>query len=112
MRSLIEAVRDQKALLYVSWINVGEMYYITRRRRGAKLAEDMLQDLRGLPITLCPPTEERILAAARLKAQHPLSYADAFAVALAQEFGAVLVSGDPEFRAVELVVTMMWLPEK
>ena len=40
------------------------------------------------------------------------SYADAFAAALAQEFGATLVTGDPEFRAVESRIAVMWLPNK
>ncbi len=49
------------------------------------------------------------MAAARIKAEHPLSYADAFAAALAQELGASLVMGDPEFKTVESTVNVMWL---
>jgi predicted nucleic acid-binding protein len=33
---------------------------------------------------------------ARLKAEHPIALADCFAVALAAEEGAVLLTGDPE----------------
>ena len=110
VRALLEAARDAQAMLQVSLINVGEMYYIMHRGQGRERAEEMLRDLSALPIQLLPVTEERILAAARVKAMHPLSYADAFAVTLAQELGAILVTGDPEFKTVESTVNIMWLP--
>jgi ribonuclease VapC len=69
----------------------------------------MLRDLRALPIALDLASEARILAAARIKAQYPLSYADAFVVALAQELGATVVTGDPEFKNVAAIVNVMWL---
>lgn len=68
--------------------------------------------VRALPITFCPVTEDRIFAAARLKAEHSMSYADAFAAALAQELGATLVTGDPEFKSVESQLAVMWLQDK
>jgi len=75
-------------------------------------AEPGGQTVRALPITLSPVTEDRIFAAARLKAEHSMSYADAFAAALAQELGAALVTGDPEFKSVEPTLRVMWLPNK
>jgi predicted nucleic acid-binding protein len=110
VRVLLEAARDRKATLGMSMINVGELYYILYRERGVDQAEVALSDLRALPITLYAATDERIVAAARLKAQHPVSYADAFAATLAQELNALLVTGDPEFKAVEPQVGVMWLP--
>lgn len=110
--ALLEAGRDQKAVLHMSLINVGEMYYLTSREKGTGRAEDVLKGLRDLPVTLEPVTEDRVLAAARLKAKHAISYADAFAVALAQELRATVVTGDPEFKSVESVVAVMWLPGK
>ena len=50
------------------------------------------------------------LAAAHVKAHHAISYADAFAVALAQSRQATLLTGDPEFRKVENLVAIDWLP--
>jgi predicted nucleic acid-binding protein len=49
------------------------------------------------------------LAAAHLKANHRLSYADAFAAALAREYNAAVVTGDPEFRALGDKVRLAWL---
>ena len=44
-----------------------------------------------------------------MKAHYPTSYADAFAVALAQELNAPLMTGDPEFHKVEDIVQVCWL---
>jgi len=50
-----------------------------------------------------------VIPAAQIKTQYPISYADAFAVALAQELNAIIVTGDPEFKQVESIVTLFWL---
>lgn len=109
---VIESARDQNTSLYLSLINAGEIYYLMRREKGLEAAERMLRNLRELPIILCEATEERIWNAARLKSAHPLSYADAFAVCLAQELEAILVTGDPEFESVKKLVQIYWLPRK
>ena len=62
-------------------------------------------------MVFCEVTETRILAAAELKAQYPISYADAFAAALAIERGATLVSGDPEFSALTPEINLLWLTQ-
>ena len=85
----------------MSWINLGEVYYTVHREAGAAEAESTLRLLRPL-LTLDVATPERVLAAARIKAIHPLAYGDAFAVATAAAHGAVLLTGDREItkRAV------------
>ena len=50
------------------------------------------------------------LAAAHVKAHHAISYADAFAVALAQQMQATILTGDPEFGKIEHLVAVEWLP--
>jgi predicted nucleic acid-binding protein len=79
----------------MSWINLGEVYYTIHRAAGAAEAENGLARLRPL-LTLDPVSAERVLAAARIKAVHPLAYGDAFAIATATAHGAVLLTGDPE----------------
>jgi predicted nucleic acid-binding protein len=49
------------------------------------------------------------LQAAHIKAHHPISFADAFAAAAAQAHGATLLTGDPEFHAVEEFIKVDWL---
>jgi predicted nucleic acid-binding protein len=79
----------------MSWINLGEVYYTVHRTAGVAEADATLAQLRPL-LTLDAATPERVMAAARIKALHPLAYGDAFAVATAAAHGAVLLTGDPE----------------
>ena len=79
----------------MSWINVGEVYYTVLRAAGAAEADAKLGLLRPL-VTVDSVTPDRVLDAARVKAGHPLAYADAFAIATAAAHEAVLLTGDPE----------------
>ena len=57
--------------------------------------------------------EGRVLIpkALRVKYWHRISYADAFAAALAQQLAAPVVTGDPEFRDIEGEVAVEWLDQ-
>lgn len=79
----------------MSWINLGEVYYTVHRAAGGAEAEATLTLLRPM-LALDAVTPERVLAAARIKATHPLAYGDAFAVATSAAHRAVLLTGDPE----------------
>ncbi len=106
---LLEQAEAGAMTLAMSLINVGEMVYLMSRERGRSTAESMLEDLQLLPISFFDATEERILAAAWIKAEYPVSYADSFAISPAKELNGTLVSGDPEFRAIEKIVPILWL---
>jgi len=93
----------------LSLINLGEVIYITGRKLSNDKAKEVLRDILLLPIQLAEVTMDRVLAAAQVKAQYPISYADAFAVALAQELNATIVTGDSEFKQVESIVKLSWL---
>lgn len=79
----------------MSWINLGEVQYVIRRAAGEVEAERTIRDLRRV---LDPhlPDAAAVLAAARIKADHPMAYADAFAAALAVRMETELWTGDPE----------------
>ena len=79
----------------MSWINLGEVFYVTRRAAGEDAATTTLRDLRDIIATEIPG-ETRIIDAARIKATHPMAYADAFAAATAIAHHATLWTGDPE----------------
>ena len=87
--------------LFVSFINLGEVYYCIGRARGDHEARSTLDAIRRLSLTVVPVTEESVLAAASFKMRYPISYADAFAVAASEELGATLVTGDPELKQLE-----------
>ena len=56
--------------------------------------------------------EDEPAAATVFKARHRLSLADALAAALAKEKKAELVTGDPEFKALEKEIKIAWLPTR
>ena len=58
--------------------------------------------IKAFPLTYIDIIDENLLqTAATLKANYPISYADAFAVAMAILHKASLLTGDPEFKKLE-----------
>ena len=109
VQSILEQAASNRARVLMSEINLGEALYITERENDLSVAHKMLGILEQLPIEFAPATRARVLAAAHLKARHAMSYADCFAAALAIEHEACLLTGDPEFRAVQDNIEVDWL---
>ena len=109
IETLLTQALDAQVAVCVSLISVGELYYMIYRKRGAARADEIWSDLQQFPVAVYPVSEARVLAAARLKATHRVSYADAFSIALAQELDGTVITGDPEFKDVESLVHVMWL---
>ncbi len=109
VKDLLKSAESGEISLGMSLINMGELAYVISREQGRDKAQSMLEDLRSFPIKFYEATEERILAAAWLKAEYSISYADAFAASLARELDAFLVTGDPEFKAIKHNLSLFWL---
>ncbi len=109
VRAVLKAASLDRAQVFVSVINLGELVSITERERGLVEAQIALNAIEQLPMQILEATRERVLAAAHLKATHAISYADAFVVAAAQEMRATILTGDPEFKTVEALVSVEWL---
>jgi len=99
--SLLSKAESGEVSLFMSAINAGEAYYFLRTHHEASLAESWRESSGTLPVAIEVPSREDIWKAAALKSRYPISYADAFAAALAQKHACQLVTGDPEFRAVK-----------
>jgi tRNA(fMet)-specific endonuclease VapC len=114
VRTLLAEAAKGTLTLHLSVINLGEVLYIIEREQGLVAAQRTLAALDQLPIQVQPAERSVVLSAARLKARHPISYADAFAVVAAQEHRAVLVTGDPEFKSVETdgLLKVEWLSRR
>jgi predicted nucleic acid-binding protein len=106
---LLEAANRGQVTLAMCLVNFGEVLYIVERHHGLRSVHSVLGALELLPITIVPADQPLTLAAAHIKANHAMSYADAFAAALAQRNGAVIVTGDPEFHAVQDMIQIKWL---
>ena len=112
LQQLLLSARNGRCRLYVHAIQLGEVYYITLREQGKKIADLAYARIKAFPITVIDHIdEELLLSAASLKATFQVSYADAFAAALAGIYDAVLLTGDPEFEALEEkgLLSIKWL---
>jgi predicted nucleic acid-binding protein len=95
------------------WLILLEATYITYQERGQAEAERRYALLKQLPaIILWDMAEPTLLTAARLKADHRLSLADAIIAAFAIQQQAILLHKDPEFEALSGQVLLEALPYK
>ncbi len=95
--------------LFLCVINWGEIYYITLRNQGKEKAELFKTTFARYPIAIVEANKELTLHAAEYKAFNKMSYADAFAAALAKIKKAVLVTGDKEFKVLEKEIKINWI---
>ena len=102
------SLADQEPLP-MTVINAGEVLYIVRRERGPEEAAQIETVIRSLPIDLVDVDLTLTREAARFKASGGMSYSDCFAVALASQLGASLLTGDREFQAVEDEIHIEWV---
>ena len=109
VEEILAACSAGDAEAWLSIVNLGEVAYITHRERGLPAAQRAIAAIDQLPVRVVDADRSRTFAAARIKARHALSYADAFAAALGQEVDGEVVTGDPEFETVEEIVRVLWL---
>jgi ribonuclease VapC len=109
VRKLLKAAQAEKTKLFLSVVNLGELYYNTLRERGREQADEVWFVTEQLPITIADADRDLTREAARLKSVHPVAYADCFAAALGMRKKAKVVTGDPEFRKFSEPVSVEWI---
>jgi predicted nucleic acid-binding protein len=111
--ALLEQAERKKIGLIVSKINEGEVFYRLFKYLGPQIAQGFREDLKAgmFPITVAAVNDKRAEAASVIKAGHPISYADAFCIALAKEMNHPVITGDPEFESVKDVISIERLVE-
>jgi predicted nucleic acid-binding protein len=112
VRRLLRRARQRRVTVLFSIINYGESLYVIERERGLQEAQQAVGIIDQLPLQVVPADRALVFQAAHLKARHPISYADAFSVALAKRHDGRVMTGDPEFRTVEAEVGIQWLPDR
>jgi predicted nucleic acid-binding protein len=109
VRTLIHAAAESSRDLWMTTVNLGEVWYSAARRKSPAAADEALELVAFAGIRIAPADWVLTYRAAQFKSRHRLSYADAFAAALAQARGVELVTGDLEFRALETEIEIRWL---
>lgn len=110
---LVEALLNKAAAserpLHMTEVNYAEAKYVLIRKDGLDSWHASARVLAGLPIEFRPADRRLADLAADFKSRFKMSLADAFAAALAKEKKAELVTGDPEFKAVEKEIKIVWV---
>ena len=112
VRDLFVDGGNGKCHLYISIINLGEVLYNMERNHGVSKAHEALTIIQSLPIEILPADDQTVFAAAHIKANHPISYADAFVIVAAQKLDGIVMTGDSEFQDVTELAKIEWLKRR
>jgi predicted nucleic acid-binding protein len=112
IEDLINQAESGRAILSVSSINWGEVYYVIYRTEGPDQAESFSAQFSILPIDVIEADRSRAERAGEFRGKFRLPYADAFAAALTAEKAASLVTADYDFKDVDEVISVEFLPQK
>jgi predicted nucleic acid-binding protein len=106
---LLERAGQQNRSVHMTEVNYAEVQYTIRRKDGETVWASIAGELLAAPIEFHAADRRLADVAAGFKARFKISLAAAFAAALAKERKAELVTGDPEFRALEKEIKIRWL---
>jgi len=109
VKELLHKAANADRPLHMTEVNYAEVKYMLLKKDGAEAWEQAADVLKSLPLEFHPATRALADIAADFKARFKMSLADAFAAALAKEKKAELVTGDPEFKALEKEIKINWL---
>ena len=108
----VEQALNQATTL-LPWTVLLETYYITLQEEGQAEADRRIALIKQLKVRILWDMDESILlTAAKLKANHRISLADAIIAAFAIRCSAVLIHKDQEFEALTGLLMMEALPYK
>jgi ribonuclease VapC len=109
MENLLVLAGKKDTPLHMTDVNYAEVKYSIIKKDGGEAWIDAAKILQGLPIDFHSTNRDLADIAADFKSRFKISLADAFAAALAKEKKAELVTGDPEFKALESEIKINWL---
>ena len=109
---LLAEARHRKIVLHASFISLIELRYILMQERDEASADHAVGLFKSWPLELAYPNEVQSLLAARFKATHRVSLADAIIAAQAFHLRACLVHKDPEFESLAQEIRLEALPFK
>ena len=111
LHDILQLAQQGQVTVYMSWVNLGEVYYRLQRIYGRQLARKSIEIIKSWPVTFLIVDEQTTLIAGDIKSRFRLAYADAFAAAAAISNQGILLTGDPEFKQLEgKVIKIKWLP--
>ena len=109
VKNLLRNSSKGRESVLMNQINAGEVYYQVAKQNLSEDMDRFWNHFLQLPILFIENDFPLVIEAAKIKAQFPMAYADAFAVATALRQSASIVTGDPDFKHVEALVKIDWL---
>ena len=103
VEDLLRRIQNKETKGFLNIVNLTEFYYILYRRDAA-IAEEKVRNLKAYGMEIVPIIDNAIWReAGKIKGEHAISLADAFAVATAMAKGDKLVVGrDDDFKKVSV----------
>jgi predicted nucleic acid-binding protein len=109
VRDLILKAEENRLNLFISVVNLGEVWYSIARTNSSAVADQYVGEIEGMAIEVVEVDWNLTRQAAIFKVNGNISYGDCFAAALAKNRKAELVTGDKEFKALEGEIKITWI---
>ena len=109
---LLKSAAKGEAVLYMSIVNLIEVYYRYIQLKGVKRADAVMDPVKDLPVIFIRDISDEVyIETARCKARYSMSLADAFLCATAKSLGAVIVTKDKEIKPAEAAehLSILWI---
>jgi predicted nucleic acid-binding protein len=115
VRNLLKQCAADEIELFMSAVQVVEVYYDRLHARGSEYADSLLEEIYASHLQIMDTLpKERVREVGRLKASYSISLADAFACTAAMGLDATLVTKDHEIEAVEQneKISVLWIDQQ
>lgn len=111
LRDLVADMAKHHGSIHMSRINHGEVIYMVHKSPDIRDSQAVLRAFSSLPIALHSVDDALVSEAVKLKTVYATSYADVFAATLSIRLHAPFITGDREFRALEVdcLLRLPWL---
>jgi predicted nucleic acid-binding protein len=109
VRGLIYKAVTSDTNLMMSVINLGEVWYSIARTNSPEMADQYINEIKGMGIEIVEIDWTLTRQAAAFKTNGNISYADCFAAALAKLRRTELVTGDKEFKTLQDEIKISWI---
>ena len=109
VRGLILKAEERDVTLLMSVVNLGEVWYSITRTNSTEIADQYVDEIKGMAIEIVDVDWQSARQAASFKVKGNISYADCYAAALARIRKAELITGDKEFELLKGDIKIAWI---
>lgn len=101
VENLLEMAQKGKIKIIIPLSCIGEVYYITKQRKGIEKAKKVVAVIKEFPVKFISLGEEEILSSSDFKADYNISLADSYIAGVAYLYNGIVVTKNSEFKEIE-----------